>query len=207
YQHTKLRTVISARWTAVLRVGYVTALLTALAVVTKLTGAPAVGYFWLLWVAPIFTSFAFFMILRQLVQHGNGGRGWVNNTRTFLVAPAIRFAVFPMGQDYHLPHHMYATVPHYRLKELHALLMAYPEYRDEALEVHGYFVSPERPQVRPTVVDVLGPAYAPHTDEVHIDSEVVAEAEFTNKEELAREEELSRAEKGAFAPRAPGVTK
>ncbi|QJW93471.1 fatty acid desaturase family protein [Frigoriglobus tundricola] len=192
FQRSKLRPVIHSRYTSALRVGFVAAVFTALAVVTKLTGAPAVPYYLLLWVVPIFTSFAFFMILRQLVQHGNGGRGWLNNTRTFLVAPAIRFAVFPFGQDYHLPHHMYATVPHFRLKRLHALLMQYPEYRDEALEVHGYFVSPEKPPVHPTVVDVLGPAYAPHTAEVHIDSEAVSVADFSDKESLAREEELSK---------------
>ncbi len=192
YQQTKLRRVMPARYTAILRVGYITALLTTLAVVTKVTGAPAVGYFWLLWVLPIFTSFAFFMILRQLVQHGNGGRGWINNTRTFLVAPLIRFSVFPMGQDYHLPHHMYATVPHYRLKRLHELLMRYAEYRDEALEVHGYFVSPEKPQVHPTVVDVLGLDHAPRTAEVHIDAEAVSVADFNDKEALAKEVELSR---------------
>ena len=123
---------IHARYTSALRVGFITLLLTSLAVVTKLTGALAVFYFLVLWVVPLFSSFAFFMILRQLVQHGNGGRGWINNTRTFLVAPFIRFAVFPLGQDYHLPHHMYATVPHYRLKRLHALLMAYLEYRAES---------------------------------------------------------------------------
>ncbi len=192
YQQSRLRPVIHARYTSMLRVGYITVLLTTLAVVTKLTGAPAVGYFALLWVVPIFTAFAFFMILRQLVQHGNGGRGWINNTRTFLVAPLIRLAVFPFGQDYHLPHHMYATVPHYRLKRLHELLMQYPEYRDEALEVHGYFVSPGRPQVHPTVVDVLGPEYAPRTAEVHIDAEAVSVADFTDKEGLAKEEEQSR---------------
>ncbi len=61
----------------------------------------------LLWLVPLFTSFSFFMILRQLVQHGNGDRGKLTNTRTFLLAPLINFAVFPMGQDYHLPHHLY----------------------------------------------------------------------------------------------------
>ena len=193
YQQSKLRPVIHARYMSPLRVGFITLLLTALAVATKRTGAPAVPYFLLLWVVPIFTAFAFFMILRQLVQHGNGGRGWINNTRTFLVAPLIRLAVFPFGQDYHLPHHMYATVPHYRLKRLHALLMQYPEYRDEALEVHGYFASPEKPQVHPTVVDVLGPEYAPRTAEVHIDAEAVSVAEFNDKEGLAKEVELSRA--------------
>lgn len=192
YHQSKLKPVIHARYTSILRVGFITLLLTALAVVTKLTGAPAVLYFLVLWIVPLFTAFAFFMILRQLVQHGNGGRGWINNTRTFLVAPFIRFAVFPFGQDYHLPHHMYATVPHYRLKRLHALLMEYSEYRAEALEVHGYFVSPEKPQVHPTVVDVLGPEYAPHTAEVHIDTEAVSVVEFNDKEGLAKEVELSK---------------
>ncbi|MBM3982310.1 MAG: fatty acid desaturase [Planctomycetes bacterium] len=192
YHQSKLRPVIHARYTSALRVGFITLLLTALAVVTKLTGAPAVPYFLLLWVVPLFTSFAFFMILRQLVQHGNGGRGWINNTRTFLVAPLIRFAVFPFGQDYHLPHHMYATVPHYRLKRLHALLMGYAEYRAEALEVHGYFASPEKPQVHPTVVDVLGPDYAPRTAEVHIDAEAVSVVEFNDTEGLAKEVEASK---------------
>ncbi len=195
YHQSKLRPVIHARYTSALRVGFITLLLTSLAVVTKLTGAPAVPYFLLLWVVPLFTAFAFFMILRQLVQHGNGGRGWINNTRTFLVAPFIRFAVFPLGQDYHLPHHMYATVPHYRLRRLHELLMQYPEYRAEALEVHGYFVSPEKPQVHPTVVDVLGPEFAPRTAEVHIDAEAVSVAEFSDKEGLAREVEASRGER------------
>ncbi|MBN9118341.1 MAG: fatty acid desaturase [Planctomycetes bacterium] len=194
YHQSKLRPVIHARYTSILRVGFITLLLTSLAVVTKLTGAPAVFYFLVLWVAPLFTAFAFFMILRQLVQHGNGGRGWINNTRTFLVAPLIRFAVFPLGQDYHLQHHMYATVPHYRLRRLHALLMEYPEYRAEALEVHGYFVSPERPQVHPTVVDVLGPDYAPHSAEVHIDAEAVSVVEFNDREGLAREVKASKGE-------------
>jgi fatty acid desaturase len=197
YHQSKLKPVIHARYTSILRVGFISVLLTSLAVITKLTGAYAFPYFLLLWVVPLFTAFAFFMILRQLVQHGNGGRGWINNTRTFLVAPFIRFAVFPFGQDYHLPHHMYATVPHYRLKRLHALLMEYPEYRAEALEVHGYFVSPEKPQVYPTVVDVLGPEHAPHSDEVHIDAEAVSVVEFNDKEGLAKEVELSKGERPA----------
>ena len=29
-------------------------------------------------------------VLRQIVQHGNGDHGWLTNTRTFLIAPALR---------------------------------------------------------------------------------------------------------------------
>ena len=100
------------------------------------------------------------MILRQLVQHGNADRGWITNTRTFFVGRFINFSVFPIGQEYHLPHHLFASVPHYRLKELHEALLEYPEYQEEAVLVHGYFLSPEHPQSHPTVLDVLGPDYA-----------------------------------------------
>ncbi|HJZ55813.1 MAG TPA: fatty acid desaturase, partial [Gemmataceae bacterium] len=165
FHQSRLHPVIHARYTSILRVGFITAVFTVLALVTKLTGSPAVGYYVVLWLVPLFTSFAFFMILRQLVQHGNGGRGWLTNTRTFLVGRFIRFAVFPMGQDYHLPHHLYATIPHYRLRKLHAALMEYPEYREQAVVVEGYFLSPHQPKTNPTVLDVLGPEYAPHAGE------------------------------------------
>jgi fatty acid desaturase len=191
FHRSRLNPVIHPRYTSILRVSVITIAFVALTVATKLTGSPYVGYGLLLWVVPLFTSFAFFMILRQLVQHGNGGRGWLNNTRTFLVGRAINFAVFPMGQDYHLPHHMFCTVPHYRLRELHELLMDYPEYRAEAVVVKGYFVSPEKPQVHPTVLDVLGPECAPTTAEVHIDNEVMGEGNFQDREAIEREGEIS----------------
>jgi fatty acid desaturase len=187
YHQSRLHPVIHARYTSILRVGFITALFTALAVATKLTGAPAVGYYVVLWLVPLFTSFAFFMILRQIVQHGNGGRGWLTNTRTFLVGRFIRFAVFPMGQDYHLPHHLYATVPHYRLKQLHAALLEYPEYREQAVVVEGYFFPPQHPQTNPTVLDVLGPDYAPKTRAVFIDETVMEGDEFEGKDELKAE--------------------
>jgi len=192
FHRSRLRPVFHARYTSMGRVGVITALFTAATVATKATGSPYVGYLVLLWIVPLFTSFAFFMILRQIVQHGNGGRGWINNTRCFFVGPLIRFAVFPMGQDYHLPHHMYCTVPHYRLRQLHELLLEYPEYRAEALEVHGYFFSPEKPQVHPTVLDVLGPAYAPRTWEVHIDEEILALDAFEDRPAILEEAERSR---------------
>jgi fatty acid desaturase len=196
FHRSRLNPVIHARYTSMLRVGVITSAFVSLTVATKLTESPYVGYGLLLWVVPLFTSFAFFMILRQLVQHGNGGRGWVNNTRTFIVGRAFNFAVFPMGQDYHLPHHMFCTVPHYRLRELHDLLVNYPEYQAEAVVVKGYFLSPERPKIHPTVLDVLGPDYAPKTTEVHIDNEVMGVGNFQDREAIEREGEISRGNRG-----------
>jgi fatty acid desaturase len=189
FHQSRLHPVIHARYTSILRVGFITVVFTTLAVVTKVTGAPAVGYYVILWLVPLFTSFAFFMILRQIVQHGNGGRGWLTNTRTFLVGRFIRLAVFPMGQDYHLPHHLYATVPHYRLRKLHAALLAYPEYREQAVVVEGYFFPPHTPKTNPTVLDVLGPEYAPRTRSVYIDETVMEGDEFEGKDELRAEGE------------------
>ena len=193
FHQSRLRPVVPPRWMTVHRLGFITALFTSLAAATKLTGVPLVGYYALLWLVPLFTSFAFFMILRQLVQHGNGDRGWVTNTRTFLVGRAIRFAVFPMGQDFHLPHHMYSTIPHYRLRRLHDLLMDYPEYRDQAVVVEGYFLPKGPPPRNPTVLDVLGPKYSTRTHDIHIDDEVMASGTFDDAAAIQREVENAKA--------------
>jgi fatty acid desaturase len=185
--------VIPLRFMTMLRLGFISALFTALAELTLLTGRPAVLYYVLLWLVPLFTSFSFFMILRQLVQHGNGDRGWLTNTRTFLVGPLIRFAVFPMGQDYHLPHHVFATIPHYRLKKLHQHLLQYEEYREHAVTVEGYFIPPHMPQTNPTVLDVLGPEYAAkHTAEIHIDNSVMDGDQFEGRDEMEQMGEVLR---------------
>lgn len=188
FHQSRVHPVIPLRYMTMLRLGYITVLFTTLAELTLLTRRPAVLYYVILWIVPLFSSFAFFMILRQLVQHGNGDRGWLSNTRTFLVGPLIRFAVFPMGQDYHLPHHVFATIPHYRLKQLHNHLLQYEEYREHAVTVEGYFFPPRTPQTNPTVLDVLGEEYyVKHTREVHIDNSVMDGDEFEGKEELLAE--------------------
>jgi len=186
FHQSRVHPVIPLRYMTMMRLGFITVLFTALAEITLLTGRMAVLYYVLLWLVPLFTSFSFFMILRQLVQHGNGDRGWLTNTRTFLVSRFINFAVFPMGQNYHLPHHIYASVPHYRLKKLHEKLMEYPEYHDHAVVVEGYFMPPHYPKTNPTVVDVLSPEYARNTGEIHIDYSVMEGDEFEGKEEIRR---------------------
>jgi fatty acid desaturase len=192
YHQSRVHPVISMRAMTLLRMTYVTLLFGGLAWLSFLTPYAALYYF-LLWVVPIFTSFAFFMILRQLVQHGNGDRGWLTNTRVFFVNPLINFAVFPMGQDYHLPHHVFASVPHYRLKELHEVLSQCAEYREQAVVVEGYFMPYEKPQTKPTVLDVIGPAYHHRAHDVYIDNEVLDGEEVDEKDEiLAQGEEEKR---------------
>jgi len=200
YRHTRMHPVISSRIMTVLRISYITAVFVGLAWLSLYVTPWAPVIYLLLWIVPIFTSFSFFMILRQIVQHGNGDRGWLTNTRIFFVHPFIRFAVFPMGQDYHLPHHTFASVPHYRLKELHEALLECAEYRDQAIEVEGYFFPYEKPPTKPTVLDVLGPKYHHRAAEVYIDNDVLESEEVDEKDEIlwqGEEEKRKRREEMA----------
>ena len=198
YYQSRIQPLVSVRMQGMMRTTFLTLVFCGLAWGTLLTGHWWGLYFLLLWIVPLLTSFSFFMILRQVVQHGNADRGWLTNTRVFFCGPMFNFAVFPMGQDYHLPHHMFATVPHYRLKKLHEVLMQYEEYRDQATVVEGYMTAKEQPQTRPTVVEVLGPDHAPKVQrDVYIDNTIfdqhdVAEEDrnFLLKE---GEEEIQRA--------------
>ena len=150
-----IRPDISVRASACLRALFNTLLWSAIAGLTLWTGMPWWLYYFVLWLIPLGTSFALCMILRQLVQHGNADRERFTNTRVFLVHPFVRFAVFPLGQDYHLPHHLFPLVPHYNLRKLHALLLSTALYRNHAVVVKGYFISPETPPEHPTVLDLM----------------------------------------------------
>jgi fatty acid desaturase len=188
FHQSRVHPVIPTRIATQIRIGYLTVLFNVLAWLTLTTGHQAAVYYIVYWFVPLLTSFSFFMILRQWVQHGNGDRGWLTNTRIFFVQRLLNFSVFPIGQDYHLPHHLFATVPHYRLRRLHEALLEYPEYREQAVEVHGYLKSPEHPQVHPTVVDVLGPEYAAQEFRgIHIDNSVLDDDVVEEKAEIIRE--------------------
>ena len=80
-------------------------------------------------------------------------------------------------------------------------MLEYPEYGEQATVVEGYFWPKEKPPARPTVVDVLGPAYAPQEfRDVYIDNSVLEGQIVTDreKEEIlddgAREAERVRRE-------------
>ena len=174
YYQSKIRPLFSVRSLIMMRTTFLTVMFAGLAWGSWKTGVPWMVFFFLLWVVPLITSFPLFMVLRQIVQHGNADRGWLTNSRVFRCNPLISFAVFPLGQDYHLPHHMFATVPHYRLRELHQLMLQYPGYEDQVTVVEGYFLPKQRPPVSPTVMDVLGPEFAPQEfHEVYIDNTVL----------------------------------
>jgi fatty acid desaturase len=138
-----------------LRVTHVTCLFVSIAWLTLLTNLPWTGYYLLLWVVPLCTAFAFFMSQRQVLQHGNADEGRLTNTRNFELNRLFRWAVFPIGNDYHLPHHLFPMVPHYNLRALHELLQSVPEYRTHATRVDGYFTAAGPPPEHYSVLDVM----------------------------------------------------
>lgn len=155
YHKSLIKPDVSARHMSMLRVTHTTLVFTGLAWASHLTGDPWGIYYIVLWLVPIGTMFSFCMILRQVVQHGNADRDRLTNTRIFHVNRLIQLAVFPLGMDYHLPHHLFPMVPHYRLRDLHALLMDTEAYRQEATIVEGYFLPRTQPPGHPTVLDLM----------------------------------------------------
>lgn len=155
YHSPLVKSDVPPRPMSLIRISHITLVLWSLAWLTYATGLPWGIYFIMLWLVPLVTSFSFCMILRQIVQHGNAGQDRFTNTRIFHVNPLIQFAVFPLGMDYHLPHHLFPMVPHYRLRELHALLMETEEYQRTATVVEGYFMHPAGKHDHPTVLDLM----------------------------------------------------
>ena len=106
-----------------------------------------------LWVVPLVTTFPYFLMLRDTFQHTNADAGRYTNTRVFRVHPIVGWAVFPYGQDLHLPHHASPSVPHYRLEALHHhLLASRSAYGPAAVECRGVLWNRTG---EPTISDVL----------------------------------------------------
>ena len=88
----------------------------------------AIGYgieYLVLWVLPAITVQAFILRLRAVAEHGapSDTSTALGAARTNVAIPAlVRMALFPHSVNYHLEHHLYPAVPHYRLAQLHALL-------------------------------------------------------------------------------------
>lgn len=192
FPRTRLAPVVPIRQLTISRVTYMAVLYGALSAVALAGYGDAWGYFGLLWIVPLFTTFPLFMILRQWVQHGNADRGRYTNTRVFLVGPLVRYAVFPFGMDYHLPHHLMASVPHYNLKRLHEIMLQDPEYAEKGVIVEGYFGDEDNANGRPTALGVLGPAHAPKAGEAaYVDNAAIEYADVADAAGIAREVEAS----------------
>jgi fatty acid desaturase len=98
------------------------------------------GYAWLylFWVLAYITPFPFFLRIRSLAEHACTERSsdMFRNTRTTRAGWLARSFVAPLRVHFHIEHHVMASVPWFRLKDMHQLLRAKqavpapPGYRD-----------------------------------------------------------------------------
>lgn len=111
--------------------------------------------FFLFWVAPLLTIYPMLMQLREIAHHSNApDDGDLTNSRVFEVNPILSATIFPYGQSFHLTHHLFAKVPHYRLKQAHAILRRHRPYRENVTICRGFFFGAPGSD-RPSLLEVL----------------------------------------------------
>lgn len=86
----------------------------------------ATGHAWLYgaWVAAYLTFLPLFIRIRSIAEHGCLARSpdMFLNTRTTRAGWLARMTVAPINVNYHMEHHLMASVPYHRLPYMHALL-------------------------------------------------------------------------------------
>ncbi|MEO1545004.1 MAG: fatty acid desaturase, partial [Pseudomonadota bacterium] len=100
-----------------------------------------------------------------------------------------RYAVFPLGMEYHLPHHLFASVPHYKLKALHELMGQNPEYAAKGRIVENW--AGHASSGNPTIIDILGPKYTPTGERAYVDETVTEDAEIRDRDAIDKHSEQS----------------
>ena len=143
FPRTQLEPVISHRATAISRILYL-AMVYAVLATLQLAGYQVWRYFLVLWILPLFSTFTLFMMLRQWLQHGNTDRGRYTNSRVYLLNPLLNYCLFPSGQEYHLTHHVQASVPHFNLKKLHEVLLNDPRVSRQRASGPWLLLQPSR---------------------------------------------------------------
>ena len=102
------------------------ALAVYLALFAAAIGLGYARWYLLLWVLPLITVLQAILRLRAVLEHGA-----VEDTRTPLQAARTNFVpfylywiLFPHDVHYHVEHHLYPSIPHYRLADCHRLMRA-----------------------------------------------------------------------------------
>ena len=116
-----------------------------------LGGVHALALYLVLWVLPLVTVLQPILRLRAIAEHGGVTdltspltAARCNLTSGSAANVLARAFLFPHHVNYHLEHHLYPAVPHYRLPELHRLLqskgvLAGAEVRDIASTMRVVF--------------------------------------------------------------------
>jgi fatty acid desaturase len=79
-----------------------------------------------LWVLPLVTVVQAILRLRAIAEHGatTDFSSPLTAARTNIGPPWLEWLIFPHQVNYHIEHHLYASVPHYNLPDLHREMAA-----------------------------------------------------------------------------------
>ena len=78
-----------------------------------------------LWILPLVTVVQAILRLRAIAEHGatTDFSSPLTAARTNVAPAWLEWLIFPHHVNYHIEHHLYASVPHYHLPELHREMM------------------------------------------------------------------------------------
>ncbi len=120
---------VATRWLQA-AVGIVTLL-----VVWFFDGWYVFGVYWLL---PMFTVLLTLLYLRDIAEHfALQGRD-ISASRSTLPGPVERWLIAPYHVGFHAEHHLFPSVPWFRLKTLHQLVSKHPVYAKKIVFTKGY---------------------------------------------------------------------
>ncbi len=93
-------------------------------ILAGLTAAGRPEAFLLLWWLPAMTGYSAVLRIRNIAEHAAvpDPGDILKQTRTTLAPFWVRFFMAPHHVNYHLEHHLYMYVPHYRLPAMHRML-------------------------------------------------------------------------------------
>ncbi|MGI9603768.1 MAG: fatty acid desaturase family protein [Acidimicrobiales bacterium] len=95
--------------------------------------------FVLFWMVPVLTWLAFTLRLRSVQEHfGLELAGPLTMSRSTTPTVFDRIFLAPANVSYHLDHHLYPSVPYYRVPELHRRLMGVPGFAEHAHLTEGF---------------------------------------------------------------------
>ena len=83
-------------------------------------------HYLVLWVLPLVTVVQAILRLRAIAEHGATAdfSSPLTAARTNMAPPWLEWLIFPHHVNYHIEHHLYASVPHYNLPALHREMAA-----------------------------------------------------------------------------------
>jgi fatty acid desaturase len=97
--------------------------------------------FWLYWIVPAFTWFQFIARIRSISEHfAIDYNHPLRQSRSTKINILEKILIVPKNLNYHLEHHLYPTIPFYKLEKLHQELMQSEEFCNNAHITHdGYW--------------------------------------------------------------------